>query len=75
MGIRELRDEMDRVDEELLRLLKRRARLAAEIGELKRRAGLPAPDHARTGDLLSRAYAAVVGPHPSAPLEECGELP
>jgi chorismate mutase-like protein len=62
VGIRELREEIDRVDEELLRLLNRRARLAAEIGELKRRAGLPVLDPAREREVLSRRRAADAGP-------------
>lgn len=58
MGIRELREEIDRVDEELLRLLNRRARIAVEIGELKRRAGLPVFDASREREVLSRPRAA-----------------
>ena len=62
MNIRELREEIDRVDEELLRLLNRRARIAVEIGELKRRAGLPVLDPAREQEVLSRPRANAGGP-------------
>lgn len=50
------------MDEELLRLLNRRARIAVEIGELKRRAGLPLCDPARENEVLRRSCAAVAGP-------------
>jgi len=62
VGISELREEIDRVDEELLRLLNRRARIAVEIGELKRRAGLPVCDRTREREVLSRPWAAEAGP-------------
>jgi chorismate mutase/prephenate dehydratase len=44
MHIKDCREEIDRIDAELLRLLNRRALLALEIGELKARAGLPLKD-------------------------------
>jgi chorismate mutase-like protein len=36
----ELRDDIDRVDEVLVRLLNERARVACEIGEIKRQLGI-----------------------------------
>jgi chorismate mutase len=46
----------------LLRLLNTRARLAVQIGVLKRRAGLPIEDAERERDVLARACRANAGP-------------
>ena len=45
--IRELRDRMEYVTLSMVRLLKQRTEISHEIGELKRRAGLPVADEAR----------------------------
>ena len=62
MRIEDCREEIDRIDGELLRLLNRRARLALEIGELKARAGLPVKDEGREREVLSRSSNANSGP-------------
>jgi chorismate mutase len=62
MRIEDCREEIDRIDGELLRLLNRRARLALEIGELKARAGLPLKDEGREREVLSRSSVANAGP-------------
>jgi chorismate mutase/prephenate dehydratase len=62
MRIEDCREEIDRIDRELLRLLNRRALLALEIGEMKARAGLPLKDEGREREVLSRSSVANVGP-------------
>ena len=62
MRIEDCRDEIDRIDGELLRLLNRRALLALEIGEMKARAGLPLKDEGREREVLSRSSVANAGP-------------
>jgi chorismate mutase len=62
MRIEDCREEIDRIDGELLRLLNRRALLALEIGEMKRRAGLPLKDEGREREVLSRSSVANAGP-------------
>lgn len=62
MRIEDCREEIDRIDGELLRLLNRRALLALEIGEMKARAGLPLKDEGREREVLSRSSVANVGP-------------
>lgn len=62
MCIEDCREEIDRIDGELLRLLNRRAALASEIGELKASAGLPLKDEGREREVLSRSSRANSGP-------------
>ncbi len=62
MNIEYWRSEIDEVDRELLRLLNRRARLAAKVGRLKRAAGLPFCDPEREGLVLRRLQQANTGP-------------
>ena len=62
MRIEDCREEIDRIDGELLRLLNRRALLALEIGEMKTRAGLPLKDEGREREVLSRSSNANAGP-------------
>jgi chorismate mutase len=62
MRIEDCREEIDRIDGELLRLLNRRARVALEIGEMKARAGLPLKDEGREREVLSRSSLANAGP-------------
>ena len=47
MTIDELRQEIDRLDSELLRLINQRADFALKIGEIKKALGLPVYDPAR----------------------------
>lgn len=62
----ELRARIDALDERILRLLNERARVAAEVGELKRTAQPDAPFHApaREREVLSRLEAMNEGPFP-----------
>ena len=62
MRIEDWRAQIDEVDNELLRLLNRRARLAARIGGMKSRAGLPLYDPDREREVLARACRANAGP-------------
>ena len=62
MNIEDWRAEIDEVDSELLRLLNRRARLAAKVGRLKRAAGLPLMDPDRETRVLRKLQQANTGP-------------
>jgi chorismate mutase len=62
MRIEDCREEIDRIDGELLRLLNRRALLALEVGEMKARAGLPLKDEGREREVLSKSSVANAGP-------------
>ncbi|HEY6118981.1 MAG TPA: chorismate mutase [Pyrinomonadaceae bacterium] len=62
MNIEYWRAEIDEVDSELLRLLNRRARLAAKVGRLKRSAGMPYVDPEREVRVLRRLQQANTGP-------------
>ena len=65
--IEALRAEIDEVDDRLLELLARRARLAHAIGEVKRDAGLALVDPRRE-DVIKDRLAARAGPA-TAPLD------
>ncbi len=54
----QLRTELAAVDREMLALLARRQSLAAEIGQVKRDAGLPTRDYRQEVDVIQRARAA-----------------
>lgn len=56
------RDEIDRLDSELIRLLNRRAEIACELGVIKVAEGLPAYDAKRESQVLARARARNTGP-------------
>lgn len=60
--IENLRGEIDAIDGELLRLLNRRARLAIEIGILRRERGLSAHSSTREREILLRARRESAGP-------------
>jgi|SRR5216683_589943 len=62
MDIEYWRNEIDELDEELLRLLNMRARLALKIGELKKAAGLPLYDLERERSVLQKLQLANSGP-------------
>lgn len=55
MGLDELREEIGRVDRELLELVAKRQALAAEIGQTKRAQGLPTRDFRRERVVLDAA--------------------
>ncbi len=62
MDIEHWRNEIDEVDEELLRLLNMRARLAIKVGTLKRASGLPLRDLRREQEVIDRLAEANTGP-------------
>ena len=49
------REEIERIDKELVRLLADRVRVGKEIGHLKHSAGLPTVDPAREAEVIRRA--------------------
>ncbi len=62
MDIESWRSEIDELDEELLRLLNMRARLAVKVGALKEAAGLPLCDPERERAVLQRLQQVNTGP-------------
>ena len=64
-----LRAGIDSVDEEIVRLLDRRARLARRVGEIKQRNGLEAYAPAREREVLNRVTALSAGDFPKRGLE------
>jgi len=62
MSIEDLRAEIDDIDEALIRLLNRRARVAVEVGILKRAAELPLCDPERERKVLVKVRQANEGP-------------
>ncbi len=62
MGIEDWRAEIDSIDNELLRLINRRARLAVRVGMIKQRAGRPLCDRDREREVLARAQRVNLGP-------------
>jgi chorismate mutase/prephenate dehydratase len=65
MSLGEWRAEIDKVDDELVALLNRRAQLTAALAELKSGAGLPLHDPGREREVVERACRAC-----SPPLDE-----
>jgi chorismate mutase/prephenate dehydratase len=57
-----LRTKIDRVDQELVRLINDRAKLALEIGKLKNSSGISAYAPAREDEVLNRVLALSKGP-------------
>lgn len=57
LTIHGLRREIDQLDEELVRLLDRRARCAVAIGRLKQALGAPVYEPNREADVVARARA------------------
>ena len=62
MSLEELREEIDAIDAELLRLINRRAQIAVRVGAIKQTAGLPLCDPEREREVLARARLANDGP-------------
>lgn len=54
MTLEPLRDRIDRIDEDLIRLLIERAETALEIGRTKKTAGRPVRDPSREEAILSK---------------------
>jgi chorismate mutase len=62
MSIEDWRAEIDAIDDELLRLLNTRARLALKLGASKRSAGLALCDRARERAVVARVCQVNAGP-------------
>ena len=62
MSIEDWRSEIDDIDDQLIRLLNTRARLAAKIGGLKYKAGLPLNDQEREQHVVMRMQTMNSGP-------------
>ena len=62
MRIEDWRAEIDAIDEEIVRLLNMRTRLAVKVGMLKVAAGLPLSDPDREREVLGRVSRANTGP-------------
>ncbi|MBX7219477.1 MAG: chorismate mutase [Blastocatellia bacterium] len=62
MTLQYWRDQIDQVDEELVRLLNRRAQYVQEIAKLKHRQGLPVHFPDREAQVFARICAANPGP-------------
>ncbi len=62
MTIEELRNEIDRLDSELLRIFNQRAGFALKIGEIKKSRGLPVYDPTREKLIFQRMKADNPGP-------------
>ena len=62
MDIEDWRDEIDRVDQELVELLNRRAHCAIEIGRIKRERGLPIYLPEREREVVAHVVKINAGP-------------
>lgn len=62
MNLEQLRCEIDRIDEELVRLLNERARHAVQIGKEKQKHGSPVRNPDREDQVLERAATLNSGP-------------
>lgn len=70
MEIEHWRQEIDRIDQEILRLLNQRAKCALEIGRIKRSKGKPICDPEREEELLASLMRKNTGPFPKAVVEQ-----
>ena len=62
MDISDFREEIDRLDRELLRIFNERAALALKIGEIKKELNLPVYDPGREKRIFDAMTAANPGP-------------
>nr|WP_320050466.1 chorismate mutase [uncultured Desulfuromonas sp.] len=62
MTIDDIRQEIDRLDKELLKIFNRRAELALEIGHLKKELDLPVYDPEREKRIFTKMTEANPGP-------------
>jgi len=60
--VQERRNEIDRLDSELLRLLSRRARISLDLAAIKKSSGLPLYDGRRELQVIERMLAQNPGP-------------
>ena len=63
-GLREWRDEIDRLDREVVALLNRRAKCVLGLAPVKRGRGMPVREPSREGVVLDNAQGANRGPLP-----------
>ncbi|HEV8590958.1 MAG TPA: chorismate mutase [Pyrinomonadaceae bacterium] len=54
MSLRDLRIEIDGIDEQIVSLLHQRADIAHEVGMIKAKAGLPIVDREREGSIMRK---------------------
>ncbi len=71
--IQDWRRKIDRIDEELVRLLNARSQCAVEVGKLKRSAQLPLYQPDREGEILNRVTRANSGPLPDTAIRRLFE--
>ncbi|HEX8474093.1 MAG TPA: chorismate mutase [Pyrinomonadaceae bacterium] len=69
MTIEDCRTKIDAIDDELLRLLNERARIALEVGESKRSEGRSLCDRTREQEVIERVCHANTGPLDSHAVE------
>lgn len=62
MSIEDWRDEIDRIDEELVRLLNERSKCAIEIGRIKREIGQPVYSPSREKQVIEHVTGINSGP-------------
>lgn len=62
MSIEDWRAEIDMIDQEIIRLLNMRAKLAVKIGAAKMNSGLPIGDPGREQEVINRALNGNSGP-------------
>ncbi len=70
MSLKALRREIDEIDEQILRLLTRRAELALRVGQVKKRGGKRVFDPERERTVLRRMAKANPGPLPARAVED-----
>jgi monofunctional chorismate mutase len=58
MKLKDWRNEIDLIDDEIIRLINQRTRIVKKIGTLKAKAGLPINDPAREKQILEKIYLA-----------------
>ncbi len=62
MDINQIREEIDRLDDELLKIFNQRAALALKIGEIKKELGIPVYDPDREKRIFDKMRSANPGP-------------
>jgi chorismate mutase len=72
--VRELRERVDEVDQELIRALNERARIVQEIMALKAEAGAPVYDPKREEEILQRVVEQNTGPIYDSSMRDIFEL-
>jgi chorismate mutase len=62
LDIEDWREEIDKIDEQLIALLNQRSQCAIEIGRIKRELGLPVYSPSREAEVISHVIALSAGP-------------